>query len=250
MPRLKYDELRVFSEPAKAQTYVIGGDVAQGLEHGDDSVLQVISVKSGRQVAEYYLPNAAPPEVGEEAFKLGKWYNNAYIGIENNADLTALYKLHELGYANLHYQENLDASPSPDGTRKMGWNTNLRTRYIMVDDGREWLKEGLVAICSPWLLDQMEIFAQNARGKYEAIPGGHDDLVMAWLIAVQMMKLKLTRQTHAEEELAPLWEGQPVDSFEDMDPDGRPLTREARISARMHQKKETPDYQSTVGNLI
>ena len=38
---MAYD-LRIWSKPVPAETYVIGGDPAEGLDHGDDSVLEVI----------------------------------------------------------------------------------------------------------------------------------------------------------------------------------------------------------------
>lgn len=241
------DHLRIFFKPQPKRNYVIGGDVAQGLERGDASVLQVIEVESGRQVAEYFLPTATPPEVGEEAYKLGAYYNEAYIGIENNSDLTPLYKLHEMRYPNLHYQEELNALPSPTGTRKMGWNTNFSTRYVMVDDGRQFLKDGSVEVYSPWLLDEMEVFAQNARGKYEAIPGAHDDLVMAWLIAVQMWKIRLTRRRISEDLLMPLTsDGVPIAGESDV-----PLSLEERLVRKAYAEEvDDPERYSTVGALI
>jgi|TARA_Y100000310_G_C20436049_1_gene693775 hypothetical protein len=33
----------------------------------------------------------------------------------------------------------------------------------------------------------MEVFARNSRGRWEAIAGSHDDLVFAWMIAIQMV---------------------------------------------------------------
>ena len=47
---MAYD-LRIWSKPVPAETYVIGGDPAEGLDHGDASVLEVIVGSTGEQVA-------------------------------------------------------------------------------------------------------------------------------------------------------------------------------------------------------
>ena len=45
-------ELRIWAKPVPSETYVIGGDPAEGLEHGDDSVLEVLAGSTCEQVAE------------------------------------------------------------------------------------------------------------------------------------------------------------------------------------------------------
>ena len=47
---MPYD-LRIWEKPIPSETYVIGGDPAEGLEHGDDSVLEVIVGSTGEQAA-------------------------------------------------------------------------------------------------------------------------------------------------------------------------------------------------------
>jgi len=93
----------------------------------------------------------------------------------------------------------------------------------------------------------MEVFAQNARGKYEAIPGAHDDLVMAWLIAVQMWKIRLTRRRVTEDLLVPLTSnGVPIIGESDV-----PLSREERLVRKAYAEEfDDPEKYSTVGALI
>src|SRR5690606_38431680 len=46
--------LRVWQEPEPGRLYVVGADVAEGLEHGDYSCAQVLDVASGAQVAMWH----------------------------------------------------------------------------------------------------------------------------------------------------------------------------------------------------
>jgi len=244
------DGLRIWRHPRRDESYVWGGDVAQGLEHGDNSVLEVLCLDDGFQVAEYQ-GKMEPAELGELAYMLGQYYNWAFGCFENNADLTPqTVCAQQLKYPHYYYQQTIGTDGNPD-TRKYGWNTNLRTRYIMINDMRQMLGDGSIRIRSLYLLDEMEIFARSPRGRYEAISGGHDDLVMAFAIAVQMLQHALLVQADDQESLAPLVNGVPVrPGIDDVDEPLNPPTREARIAEAIQQREAEPTYVSTYGSLL
>lgn len=241
--------LRIWRQPRRGEDYVWGGDVAQGLEHGDNSALEVLCLNDGHQVAEYQ-GKMEPSELGELAYLLGQYYNWAFGCFENNADLTPQSVCAvQLKYPNYYYQQTV-GSDVDTSTRKYGWNTNMRTRYLMINDMRSMLADGSLTVRSSWLLDEMEIFARSPRGKYEAIPGGHDDLVMAYAIAVQMFKYALLMRQD-EEGLQPLVDGQMVRPGEDdIDEPLEKQTREARIAAKVAAERTLPEYVTSLGNLL
>lgn len=179
--------IRFFHHPVSDHRYALGADPAQGLVHGDDSALCVIDRKTGEQCAEFQ-GKCDPLEFGDLIGMVGRYYNNAYAGVENVSDLSPILYLRENDYPSLHYQCVIDGRVYDKHTDKIGWNTNSRTRRILRNDALEHLKDGSVTIRSVHLLDQMEVFARNERGRWEAIPGASDDLVFAFMIAVQMMK--------------------------------------------------------------
>jgi phage terminase large subunit-like protein len=181
------DIIRIFKHPEKGSRYAIGADPAQGLEHGDDSCIHVIDCDTFETVAEVQC-KLDPDEFGDCLERLGYYYNTAYIGVENVADLTPIYFLNNADYPNLHYQCVLDGRVYDRTTDKIGWNTSTRTRRILRNDALQLLRNGDAKILSHALLDQMEIFARNPKGRWEAIAGGHDDLVFSWMIALQMVQ--------------------------------------------------------------
>jgi len=208
--------LRVWDKPRPKNVYAIGGDPAEGLAHGDDSVIQVIDCENGWQVAELQ-GKIEPFAFAEHAFMLGTWYNNALVGIESNKDGGANRVLQELKYPNI-YKDVKDVGETYDKyTEKLGININLHNRHKLVAQSRHMMEEDLAKPHSKELVSQFEIFVLRNL-KYEAIPGGHDDLVMAWVIACEMMRIACERKASYESDLEPLWEGRSLDEeFEDSD---------------------------------
>ncbi|MGA1198696.1 MAG: hypothetical protein ACO36I_19580 [Candidatus Latescibacterota bacterium] len=184
--------IRVWKKPQAGKRYVIGADVSQGLDNGDDSVMCVLDGETGEQCAEF-VGQIDPDEFGLLLYLSGIWFNSAYIGVENNIDLTPLYTLKNLGYQNIHYEWLFRGELVEGRKEKMGWNTNVLTRNKMVNDARLGLKNGLV-IHSQVILDQMTVFQRNKRGKYEHIPNAKDDAIFGWMIAVQMLEYQYVAQ--------------------------------------------------------
>jgi len=230
--------------------YVWFGDPAEGLEHGDDSALCWLCCEDGLQVAEY-VGKLAGVELGELAYDMGEYYGWAYGCFENNKDQTSNNKLVELRYPNLHFQQNLGREAGPVDTKTPGWNTNTLTRNWMVNHGLAWTKDGSIRPFSRVLFDQMEIFSQNARGKYEAIPGGHDDAVFAYLGACQMWRVWFDRRKN--DGLAPMVGGKIVEESVlglDLITEAEPQTREARLGdkalKRLEQEQRDVEMEAMV----
>ena len=179
--------MRIWEKPIPGEVYAIGGDPSEGLDHGDDSVFQVGRLGTGEQVAEVQ-GKLDPFSFAELGYMLGNWYNVALIGIENNKDGGANRHLFESGYKNIYFQQTETGEASRKPTPKLGFNTNLRTRPMLVAQARRWLEDGSAVIRSQDLLGQFEPFAlQGVR--FEAISGAHDDLVMAYMLMVEMMRV-------------------------------------------------------------
>lgn len=248
--------LLIFRDPKPGKHYCWGGDVAEGLPHGDNSALDVGCVETGEQVASY-CGKLDPKELGDLAYDLGSWYFYAYGCFENNKDLTPQSTMLNRNppYPNYHHEEIHGTQNQPVETLKPGWNTNTRTRYLMVHETRKLHKDGSLVGHDDELCDELEIFGRNQRGKYEAIAGGHDDRVMAHFIRVMMWQVCLGRMADAAEDLEPMVAGKVVrrgvddiDTFEPVEEQ----TREARLAdhALEKRKQEYGYYESTAGSLI
>jgi hypothetical protein len=178
--------LEVFEQPQQGIKYVIGGDTAEGLAHGDAQVLYVLSQKTEECVALYHS-HVPPDELANEAYKLGKFYNWALVAIESNKDgLWVNDSLEKMGYINLYYRKAFD-----DITQKMtkffGWKTTSATRpFALMSLKAVFLRKssGFPA----QLLGEMFTFIRNVKGKPEAMAGKNDDIVSAASIAYAVLQ--------------------------------------------------------------
>tara|TARA_R100001594_G_scaffold68050_1_gene102343 strand:- start:194 stop:931 length:738 start_codon:yes stop_codon:yes gene_type:complete len=242
-------ELRVWEKPSPSFTYALGGDPAEGLSHGDDAVIEVICCDTGEQACELQ-GKIDPITFGEMAFVVGTWYNDALVGLENNKDGGANQTLFNLGYRNIYFQQTQTGKPFRDATQKLGWNTNLRTRPILVAQARRYIEDASVFIRSRSLLAQFETFALEGT-KFQAIAGGHDDLVMAYLIAIEMMRVQLMVKEMSGNGLRPMVDGHEIKNPDELDNDEVPPITERLIHKVLSDKSNGQSVEdSTMGLLV
>ena len=195
--------LRVWIKLPKNGQYIIGADTSEGLEkqtesekEHDYSTAQVIDLETLEQVAEIRC-HLEPDVFAEELRRLGVFYNNAMIGVEaNNHGFAVLQELKKK-YKNIYYMETFDEG-TQTRKKKLGWHTNMKTKPLMVAEGDRIIREGLATIHSPELLSELMTFVRLADGKTEAQEGCFDDLVIAWLIALQIRKYAPRKATTKE----------------------------------------------------
>ncbi len=179
--------LKIWSQPQRGRSYVIGGDVAEGIEGGDYSVLNVIDNQTLKTVAKYKARNS-PDEFAKIAFALGTWYNNAYTGIEVNKDgLWVNTELFKMGYPNLYFREQLDDITNTVG-RKVGFKTDEKTRPYILSELRKMLNQHSNIWSNKDFLTECLTFVRNPKGRPEAASGKHDDEVMATSIAYEIRR--------------------------------------------------------------
>ncbi len=67
-------------------------------------------------------------------------------------------------------------------TRRLGFQTNVSTKPLIIDKLRAEVRKNQVAIYDPATLDEMRTFIVTQSGRMEADKGKHDDTVMALAI--------------------------------------------------------------------
>jgi len=178
--------LEIFKMPEKGIRYVIGGDTAEGLVHGDAQVLYVINHKT-EECDAIYKSQVPPDELATEAYKLGKFYNWALLGIEVNKDgLWVNDALEKMGYINLYYRKAFD-DITQKVTKFFGWKTTSATRPFAL--------AALLAVFfrkdsgfPAQILNEMLTFIRNSKGKPEAMDKKHDDIIMAASIGYAILQ--------------------------------------------------------------
>ncbi len=180
----EFGELKIYEEVEGDKTYVIGGDVAQV---GDYCELTVLRRDDLVQVAQW-SGRAEEFELARIVFKLGTYYNGALVGVErNNMGIAVVKKLDELGYTNQYTMHTVEDKMERN-TQKLGWETNTRTRPLMIAQLNQVFAERAIVIRDLRTLDQMASFIKNEAGKPVAQTGAYDDCVISLAIAYQMYR--------------------------------------------------------------
>jgi hypothetical protein len=177
-------DLQLWEFPQIGEMYVIGADVAEGLEYGDYSSADVISLKTGKQVAHWH-GHCEPDVFARVLADLGTFFNRALIGCEvNNHGLTTCKFLAEIErYPALYHQEIFDEKKNRK-TKKVGWLTNKKTKPYMLDElGMEIRRHGIDVQSRRTRLELLT-FVRDEDAKLHGSP--HDDCVMSLAIANQM----------------------------------------------------------------
>lgn len=185
-PILKKDNmLDVFKEPQKKHSYILSVDTAKdGQDFFSVHVVDITKfpfeqVASCNIQTDYFLM----PEYLDD---WGKWYNNAYMIIENNdgsGQSVADMMKNDYEYENLHYDTTYDAVKRRNVKKKYpGFRNTPRTRKLVLDTLKLFIENGNLIVNDFHTIDQFYTFIL-VNGKYQADDGCHDDLVMALAIS-------------------------------------------------------------------
>lgn len=176
--------VQIWEFPDPNHRYVIGADVAEGLEHGDYSDASVLDVNNGELVAKWH-GHIPPREFGHELATLGRYYNLALIGCEsNNHGVSTIDALREVHYPRI-FRKRTIGEISKKTTIKWGWSTNRVSKPLMIDALDEALREGSITIWDRHTLAELRTYVRDEKGHLHGSP--HDDRVISLAISVQML---------------------------------------------------------------
>ena len=183
-------ELFVFNPPQTTREYRIGVDVSEGiLSQTGDSDYSVITVLDAETYEECATWSARidPDLLAWVISTIAIWYNMALVAVENNnhglLTLKFLSSIHM--YENLYIEKALDERGQRQ-KRRLGFNTNIKTRKLILDLLRRLIREKQIEIFSKTTVDELQTFVINRDGKETAQHGCHDDRVMSLAIASYM----------------------------------------------------------------
>ncbi len=171
----------IWLEPTPTRDYLIGADVAEGGAEGDFSAAVVLDLATGLQCAEL-MARWPLTRFAQELARLGAHYNGALIAVErNNHGHALLYALqHQFHYGRLYHS----VPQSGSGAGKIGWLMNAHTKPQAIGALARMLRDAPATFASRRLLEQCRSFAYGDDGAMAALPGTHDDLVIAAAIAL------------------------------------------------------------------
>jgi len=171
--------IRIYKQPEKGRPYVIGGDTAG--EGSDQFVGQVLDNITTEQVC--VLRHAFDEDVyARQMYCLGKYYNDALIGIEANFSSYPVKELERLGYSRQYVREredNYTGALAP----AFGFKTTPVTRPVIIGGLVQAVRGNESLLHDRTTLEEMLTFVRNEKLRPEAEEGAHDDCVLALAIA-------------------------------------------------------------------
>lgn len=179
--------LKVWFQPQNGHDYVIGADVAEGIN--EDFSCATVMDKHTHQTVARFRGDMEPADFGEYLALLGRWYNHALIGPEiNNHGLTTVQRLRDVGYDNIYRRELGIDERYEEYTSKLGWRTDVRTKPLMIDGLSEAISMGQITDHDKIFIRECMTYIRDQRGRTNAQEGQHDDTVIATAIALQLFE--------------------------------------------------------------
>lgn len=180
--------LKTWEGPDESQLYVIGVDLAEGVDGGDYTYITVHKRERFEQVACWH-GSCSPESAARIAFGIAIRYGYAEVAAErNNHGHTFLLALTDkYGYENVMVHD--------DG--KFGWLNNKQTRTIAINDLANFIHNGAgnVKIHDTGFWRECLTFERQKSGKYEARRPNHDDRIISVAIAYQCSTTPLVQET-------------------------------------------------------
>jgi len=184
--------------------YVIGADVAEGREDGDYDCAQILDHKTCEQVGIWH-GRTSPENFASILIDVGRFFNNAWIAPERNFHgFGVVNRIREHKYNNLFSeydvpQDAIKKGGATGGVKKYGWDTNAKTKPIMIQDLGEYIRQGHIRINDFSTYEELITYSYHADGSTGALRGCYDDRVIALAIALQVFKRRgIARFTPSE----------------------------------------------------
>lgn len=179
---VKDGPFRVWETPEEKTRYVIGVDIAEGLDYGDRSVAVVLRGDTG-ECAAIYTCRVAPWEFAQIVCGLGHWYNGALVGPErNNHGHAFIRSMVEESYFPIFRHRRTSARREKE-TDELGWLTTPKTKAYLISQFDQFMNDHNVP--DAITVAELKVYKRDERGKMGGSP--FDDHVMAYAIAVEML---------------------------------------------------------------
>jgi hypothetical protein len=179
--------LKVYKVPQKGHKYVIGGDVAEGVEEGDFSNGLVLDAETLEEVAVFH-GHLDPDHFGNVLVDLAEVYNNALLVPEiNNMGHTTLQAIKDRGYLKVYMRAVYDEIDESKETLKMGWRTTRANKQTMLSKLVQFYRDGEIRVNSVELLKEMMNLNRESDGDVELT--GKDRVVGACLALMGLTQI-------------------------------------------------------------
>lgn len=185
----------------------MGADTGGGKASLDWCAATVLAVDNGEQMASWRA-HVEARDFAQSLMMLGTFYGGrrgqAFLCCEaNNHGLATLEVLRLLGYWNLYTKQDWD-SIERKFLPKIGFNTNVKSRPMLISRMRGVLSDPSIAIRDEVVLEEATTFVFDENGKEDHVDGANDDALFAYMLATEARTMAI--ETNPIEEVKPVEE--------------------------------------------
>jgi len=193
LPNQRRGRLTVWEVPQKGEDYVISCDSSEGSEHGDPQCVYVLK-RSALKVCAVWHGRVDRDELGDILYLLGHLYNMALIAVERNGGwgATPIAILRRRGYYRL-YRRRDEGKRNRKRDDRWGWDSTPTNRPLILDGLAQVIRDEELDCADPGFFEECLVFVYSETGKPQAMPGEHDDRVLALAIGVHLWKTEPRR---------------------------------------------------------
>ncbi len=239
---LKVWELPIVADPnlgTVTEKYTIAIDVSEGKitenadkKENDYSVIDVMKVSSLKTVARW-RGHIDPDLLGEVAYAIGTFYNQALIGVEvNNHGLTTVQSLRNKMYRNLYRRKQSEEYQFQERTALMGWRTDKKSKPIIINNMVHAIRENDIIDLDVVFIRECMTYVRDDQGFTNAQEGMFDDTVMAKAINLKMADFASIDVEYAKEHITkPIKRNKNESSRTELEPESyNGATKRKRVS--------------------
>ncbi|MDQ6418683.1 hypothetical protein RB620_04450 [Paenibacillus sp. LHD-117] len=172
--------ITIYSIPEERYPYVIGGDT-KGEGH-DKYAATVLNNVTGKRCATLHMQATNSKPYTHQMYCLGRFYNDALIGIEMNFNTAPIEELERLQYPHQYVRVKYDDF-TKQTEKKYGWKTDGNTRPLIIDKEIGLIEENIDLFTDIDFLSECLTFIYDKNGRPDAESGKNDDLLISDMIA-------------------------------------------------------------------
>ena len=113
---------------------------------------------------------------------MGRYYNDALIGIEMNFNTAPIEELQRLKYPRQYVRRKYDDFKKSIED-KYGWKTDGNTRPLIIDKEIDLIENNIELFNDIDMLNECLTFIYDKDGRPDAMSGKHDDILISDMIA-------------------------------------------------------------------
>lgn len=172
--------ITIYEDKQKGYPYVIGGDTKG--EGRDKYAGTVLNNHTGNRCVTLHMQSSNSKPFTHQMYCLGRYFNNALIGIEINFNTAPIEELERLNYPNMYTRQKYD-NFTKAYTKSYGWKTDGNTRPLIIDKEIHLIEDNIDLFNDITFLDECLTFVYDKNNRPDAQSGKHDDILISDMIA-------------------------------------------------------------------